>query len=379
MFLGIRRQRKTERAGCRVRAEKTSRLLDRRSFQVIRDFLMEYCDKPFVSGFEQMTPRLLPGYFAPYSDTYENDRRGSYIFCSKGSTSRSIMLEAHVDELGFMITELLPGGFLRFSPVGYYNTLCLEAQDIIIYGKKEVAGVICARPDKPQPEKEIINLRTDWLYIDTGLSGGELEALVQPGDVALLRRKPVILDGDIICARGLDDKAGVAVMLAAARELEHLPHTSTIYYSAAVQEEGPGLGGQIATYQIHPDIAFAFDVGHGWTEDLPRDEMLRVGGGPALAIGGRFHPGMVRKFIAVCEKFGIPYQLEPTPAASGTDAESIQTNRDGVPVLLISIPLRYMHTGVETGSVSDIENIGKAVAHMISEIDRENWEGLLCY
>ena len=88
---------------------------------------------------------------------------------------------------------------------------------------------------------------------------------------------------------------------------------------------------------------------------------------------------MVRKFIAVCEKFGIPYQLEPTPAASGTDAESIQTNRNGVPVLLISIPLRYMHTGVETGSVSDIENIGKAVAHMISEIDRENWEGLLCY
>ena len=79
VFLGIRRQRKTERAGCRVRAEKTSRLLDRRSFQGIRDFLMEYCDKPFVSGFEQMTPRLLPGYFVPYSDTYENDRRGSYM------------------------------------------------------------------------------------------------------------------------------------------------------------------------------------------------------------------------------------------------------------------------------------------------------------
>lgn len=104
---------------------------------MIRDFLMEYCDKPFVSGFEQMTPRLLPGYFAPYSDTYENDRRGSYIFCSKGSASRSIMLEAHVDELGFMITELLPGGFLRFSPVGYYNTLCLEAQDIIIYPSRK--------------------------------------------------------------------------------------------------------------------------------------------------------------------------------------------------------------------------------------------------
>ena len=111
---------------------------------MIRDFLMEYCDKPFVSGFEQMTPRLLPGYFAPYSDTYENDRRGSYIFCSKGSTSRSIMLEAHVDELGFMITELLPGGFLRFSPVGYYNTLCLEAQDNYIW--KERGGRRYLRP-----------------------------------------------------------------------------------------------------------------------------------------------------------------------------------------------------------------------------------------
>ena len=107
--------------------------------------------------------------------------------------------------------------------------------------------------------------------------------------------------------------------------------------------------------------------------------MLKLGGGPALAIGGRFHPGMVKKFISICERYGIRYQLEPTPAASGTDAESIQTNRDGVPVLLISIPLRYMHTGVETGCVTDIENIGKAVAHMISEIDQENWEGLLCH
>lgn len=346
---------------------------------MILDFLREYCDKPFVSGFEQMTPQFLPGYFAPFSDTYENDKRGSYIFCKKGKSSRSIMLEAHVDELGFMITELQPGGFLRFSPVGYYNTLCLESQDVIIFGKEEVPGVICARPDKQKKEKAIVDLRTDWLYMDTGLPDDRLRELVQPGDVALLRRNPVVLDGDVMCARGMDDKVGVAVMLAAARELENLPHTSTIYYSAAVQEEGPGLGGQISTYQIHPDIAFAFDVGHGWAEDLPKGDTLAVGGGPALAIGGRFHPGMVKKFISVCQRFDIPYQLEPTPAASGTDAESIQTNRDGVPVLLISIPLRYMHTGVETGNIRDIENAGKAVAHMISEIDQEDWEGLLCY
>ena len=345
----------------------------------MKDFLLQYCSKPFVSGFEQMTPEFLPGYFAPFSDTYERDNRGSYIFKKRGTAPRSVMLEAHVDELGFMITEVLPGGFLRFSPIGYYNTLFLEFQDVVIYGKRQIPGVICARQDRPQPEKDIVNLRTDWLYIDTGMPEETLRDLVQPGDVALLRREPFMMNDDVICARGLDDKAGVAVMLAAAAELEKLPHTSTIYYAAAVQEEGPGLGGQIATYQIHPDIAFAFDVGHGWAADLPRNEMLTVGGGPALAIGGRFHPGLVKKFVEICEKFDITYQLEPTPAASGTDAESIQTNRDGVPVLLISIPLRYMHTGVEVGSVRDIEGIGKAVAHMISAIDQENWEGLLCY
>ena len=219
---------------------------------MVCDFLLEYCNRPFVSGFEQMTPDLLPKYFMPFSDTYENDRRGSYIFSKKGETSRSVMLEAHVDELGFMITEVMADGFLRFSPVGYYNTLCLECQDVVIYGKKEVPGVICARPDKPQDAKNIINLRTDWLYIDTGLSLDEVKKLIQPGDVALIRRKPFMLDGDIMCARGMDDKAGVAVMLAAAQELEKLPHSSTIYYSAAVQEEGPGLGGQVATYKIHP-------------------------------------------------------------------------------------------------------------------------------
>ena len=125
---------------------------------MVCDFLLEYCNRPFVSGFEQMTPDLLPKYFMPFSDTYENDRRGSYIFSKKGETSRSVMLEAHVDELGFMITEVMADGFLRFSPVGYYNTLCLECQDVVIYGKKEVPGVICARPDKPQDAKNIICL-----------------------------------------------------------------------------------------------------------------------------------------------------------------------------------------------------------------------------
>ncbi len=345
---------------------------------MIREFLMEYCQSPFVSGFEQACPQILIRYFGRFSDTYENDRRGSYIFCKKGNPARRIMLEAHVDELGFMITELLPGGFLRFSPVGYYNTLCLECQDVVIYGKKEIPGVICARPDRARSADEIVCLHTDWLYIDTGFPDDTLRELVQPGDVAVLRREPVMLEGDVMCARGWDDKAGVAVMLAAAQELEKLPHTSTIYYAAAVQEEGPGLGGQIATYQIHPDIAFAFDVGHAWAEDLPRDETLSLGGGPAIAVGGRFHPRLVDKLIAVCREHHIPYQLEPIPAASGTDAESIQTNRDGVPVLLISIPLRYMHTGVETGNLRDIEAIGRAVACMISEIDREDWGNLLC-
>ena len=79
---------------------------------MVRDFLLEYCNRPFVSGFEQMTPDLLPKYFMPFSDTYENDRRGSYIFSKKGETSRSVMLEAHVDELAFMITEVMADGFL---------------------------------------------------------------------------------------------------------------------------------------------------------------------------------------------------------------------------------------------------------------------------
>lgn len=345
---------------------------------MIQDFLLEYCGKPFASGFEQMTPDLLPRYFSPFVDTYETDRRGSYIFCKNGESPRKIMLEAHVDELGFMITELLPGGFLRFSPIGYYNTLCLEAQDVVIYGREKVPGVLCARPDY-QPDGNIVNLRTDWLCIDTGLEERELASLVQPGDVALLNRTPFLLQGDVMCARGMDDKAGVAVMLAAAQELARLPCKSTIYYTAAVQEEGPGLGGRISAFKIRPDIAFVFDVGHAWTLDLPREETLELGGGPAIAVGGRFHPRMVDKLMDVCKRLEIPYQLVPTPAASGTDAESIQVSCGGVPCLLISIPLRYMHTGVEVGRIKDIENIGKAVAHMISEIDAEGWEGLLCF
>jgi tetrahedral aminopeptidase len=346
---------------------------------MIKDFLFEVCSNQFVSGHEHTNGNILKKYFQPYTDSFDEDKIGSYIFKSTGTSSTKIMLAAHSDEIGLMITSILDNGFLRFTSVGGINAASLVAQDIIIYGKESVFGVIGIKPPHLTPEEEREKpLKIKDLFIDTGLSKKELEKKISIGDIAVIKRQPLTLQNSIISSRQLDDKAGVAVMLVVASELKKISHKSNIYYTATAQEETGCRGSATSSYKINPDIGIVLDVGFGLTPDMP-PETASLGKGPAVAIGGRFNPKLTKKFIEVCKQYNYEFQYEASPSSSGTDTESLQINKEGIPCILLSIPLRYMHTSVETIDLKDIETTGKAIARFINEIDNSDLEEILCF
>ncbi|WP_312812253.1 M20/M25/M40 family metallo-hydrolase [Sedimentibacter sp.] len=346
---------------------------------MLREFLTDICKTQFVSGFEHINGDKLINYFEPYTDTYEKDKIGSYIFKAAGTNNTKIMLSAHIDEIGLMITKVLDDGFLSFTQVGGINPASLIAQDVIIYGKENVFGVIGIKPPHVTPaEDRDKTVQLDELYIDTGYPKEILEKLVKVGDIATVKRELVSLQGDVVAAKALDDRACVAVMLETAKELKKLSHKSNIYYTCSAQEETGYRGAITASYKINPDIAVALDVTFGKAPEMGSD-MPQLGKGPAVCMGGRLNPKLTKRFIDTCNNYNYPFQYEVAPSATGTDAEGIQINREGVPCILLSVPLRYMHTSVETISLKDVEITGKAIARFINELDNSDLEEILCF
>lgn len=346
---------------------------------MIKEFLFDVCSTQFVSGFEHTNGSILTKYFEPYTDSYEKDKVGSYIFKSEGTNGKKIMLAAHIDEIGLMVTKVLDGGFLSFTSVGGINPASLVAQDVTVFGKENVFGVIGIKPPHVTTEDERNKpLKLKDLYIDTGYPKERLEKMVRVGDVATIRRTPLQLQGTVVSAKAFDDRACVAVMLETAKELKKLSHKSSIYYAATAQEETGYRGSTAASYKVNPDIGIILDVGFGMTPDMPA-ETAHLGKGPVVAYGGRLNHKLTKKFVEVCKLYNFPMQYEAIPSRTGTDTEALQVNREGIPCILLSIPLRYMHTSVETIDIADVENAGKAIARFINELDNSDLEEILCF
>lgn len=346
---------------------------------MIKEFLFDICSSTLVSGNEFLSSDKLIQYFEPYTDSFEKDKLGSLFFKSNGIKDKKIMLAAHMDEIGLMITNILDGGFLKFTSVGGINAASLVAQEILVHGKEDIFGVIGIKPPHlTSSEERKKQVKLSDLYIDTGYTKEKLSEIVTIGDIAVVKREPVMLQNKLISAKALDDRACIAVMLETAKELNKISHKSNIYYTATVQEETGSRGAATSSYKINPDIGIVLDVDFGMTPEMP-PETGELGKGCIVSIGGRLNTKLTKKFIEICKEYHYNFQYEALPVSTGTDTESLQINNEGVPCILLSIPLRYMHTSVETVDIKDIENTGKAIARFINEIDNSDLEEILCF
>ena len=348
-----------------------------------KEFLKVLSDGSTVSSHEYKMNDFLSSVFEKYSDETMVDDLGNIICLKKGKNNSSnpkIMLAAHMDEIGLMVKYIEENGFIRFTNIGGIDPRTILGQEVIVHGKEDLFGVICSKPPHLQETEEVNKaIKMEDMIIDLGYSKEELEDLISVGDIITIRRKFKSLQGNRVVGKALDNKAGVAAMYECAKELANINHEADVYFVSTVQEEVGVRGAFTSTYRINPDIGIAIDVGFGSTPELPKADTLDMGKGPGITIGGNIHPGLREHLVKVAKEYNIPFQYEIEPGPTGTDGRAMQITKEGIPTLCLSIPLRYMHTSVETIDMIDVKNTGKLLAFFIASISNENLEGLLCY
>ena len=336
-----------------------------------------------ISGFEFTLREKIISYFERYADEVTVDSLGNITALKKGNASGEkvkIMLAAHMDEIGLMVKDIEENGFLRFTNVGGIDPRTILGQELMVHGKENLFGVIGAKPPHLQEAAEQNKaIKMEDMTIDIGLSHEKAKELVKIGDSITINRSIIKLKNNRVAGKALDNRAGVVAIFECLKELNNLNHEADVYFVSTVQEEVSMAGALTAAYRINPDIGIAVDVGFGTTPELDKSDSIDLGKGPGITLGGNIHPGLRKKLVSTAKEYNIPHQMEITVGPTGTDARAMQITKEGIPSLVLSIPLRYMHTSVELIDMVDIKHTGKLLAFFIKEISNENLEGLLCY
>lgn len=321
-----------------------------------------------LSGFEFAGLEKLKSIFERYLDDCEIDPSGNVLgYLRSGKEDAPlIMLDAHSDTIGLVASYFPGGGFIGFKTLGGFDPRVLPCQEVIIHGKEDIFGVIGAKPPHILSKEEMKKgVSLDDLLIDTGLSDEKLKELVQIGAPISVKTKHTLLGKDRFCGGGLDNRAGIATHLLAIEKLKGKNLSADICVVASHSEEIGRFGAKIAADRLSPDFAIVVDVTHGDTPDGDKSKTCTLGKGPAVCLGPNLNRSLTSQLIKVLEEKNIEYQTEVETDDTGTNAWDIQVSSCGIPCVLISVPLRYMHTTVETLSISDIENSAEAISQFI--------------
>ncbi len=335
-----------------------------------------------VSGFEYTLSKAVIDAFTPLCDSVKIDKMGNVIAHKKGSGDGAvkIMMAAHLDEIGFMVKYIEDNGFIRFTTIGGIDPRTTIGQEVWVHGVETILGVVGSKPPHLQDSKEQEEtIKLEDMIIDTGYSKEKLLELVSIGDTITVKRDTVKLLNTKAAGKAMDDRAGVAALLETLKILQGMNHYPDVYMVATVQEEVSMTGAFTSTYHIQPDIGIAVDVGFGTTPELEKADTIELGKGPGITIGGNVHPTLVKRLFETGKVHGIPCQKDVAPGPTGTDARAMQITKEGIPALVVSIPLRYMHTSVELLDLEDIHHTARLLAQFTNSVKEGELEGLLCF
>ena len=272
-----------------------------------------------------------------------------------------VLLDAHIDEIGFVVTEICDGGFLRVAAVGGIDTRVLSASEVTVYGKEAVRGVFTSKPPHLQEageSKKKIELRD--LYIDTGYPKEALEEKVSVGDAAGFFAPALPLENRMVTSKALDDRICAFSILRAAETVDRAKLTTDVCILLSGGEEIGYIGVRTAAFALCPDAAVALDVTNAHMPGGPRHKKdVQLGNGPVISYSATTSRAFTRTLTDTAEAHGIPYAVAAEPGATGTNAHVLQITRSGVPTALVSVPLRYMHTCAEVVSIDDAENAAR--------------------
>ncbi|GAB6151234.1 M20/M25/M40 family metallo-hydrolase [Clostridium novyi] len=300
------------------------------------------------------------------------DEMNNIIVHKKGTKKGSIMIMAHADEIFLIVNDILENGTLKFKGVGV-DSKAIVGREVTIHGKEDILGVINTSKDTDKA------VTADDLAIETGYSKENIEKIVRIGDFVTINGKFVELLNNEIACKTIDNRGSIVSMYQCAKELQNIEHDLDVYFVCSCQEEVGHRGAKMVTYNLNPDIGIAIDTTFDSGALGTHDRENVIGNGPVICHGPNLHHKLNKKIIEIGDKYKIPYGVEVEPGNTGTDAWDIQVTRQGVPSMLVSIPIKYMHTPVELVSMDDINNTGKIIAKLIENLKSDDLEELLCF
>ncbi len=330
--------------------------------------LEKLCSLPAVTGFELNSSKALAEMLMPFVNKVDIDAFGTVTGILKCSipNAKTVLLDAHFDQIGFIVTEVLDGGFLRFISVGGVDPRMLMGCEVTILTNNPISGVICSIPPHLSSEEDRKNaIPVHEMLIDTGL----LDAKVPIGTPIIFSKPLISLSKDIVCSKCLDDRAGIQAILQALKQLNKYDLKVNVAVLFSAQEEITSLGAITGAFRLRPDIAIAVDVSHAHTPDAPSGETFEFGGGTMIGVGPNMNTHLTKSLIRLARAEDIPYQLEVMEGSTGTNAWNIQISTCGTAQALLSIPLKYMHTPIETVKLCDIDATANLIAAFLNNFD----------
>lgn len=316
-----------------------------------------------VSGAEDNIVAVLTELLKPYGEVTVDSMNN--VFCTFGE-GYHFLLDAHLDEIGFVVTDITDDGFIKFDQCSRMDCRFLPAYEVSIWGKKEIKGIISTLPphlQSDEDEKKAPKLKD--LSIDTGYTKEQLADLVSLGDKITFKRNFTPLKNNRLSASCLDDRSGVCAILMALDKLKNLPCKITVMFSS--QEEVGTRGAKIGPFGKNVNEAISVDVSFAYTPGCDKADCGEISKGAMIGFSPILDKTISKKLVDVADRNNIPYQCEIMAGRTGTNADVISVNGCGVKSALISIPEKYMHQAVEVVDLDDIKAVSDLIVAYIAE------------
>lgn len=343
------------------------------------ELLKKTCEIAGAPGFEERIRNLVIKEVEPLVDSMEVDNMGSVITVKKGSSNpdgKKVMVAAHMDEIGFIVTHIDDNGFIRFHTLGGFDPKTLTAQRVVVHGKKDLIGVMGSKPIHvmSQEERNKNPKITDY-FIDLGMKGDEVKELIRVGD-PVTRERELIEMGNCVNCKSIDNRVSVFILMETLRRLEKVPYD--VYGVFTVQEEVGLRGANVAAHRINPDFGIGLDTTIAF--DLPgaqaHEKITSLGEGAAIKVmdaSAICDYRMVDFMKKTADHHQIKWQLEVL-TAGGTDTAGVQRmGKQGAIAGAVSIPTRHLHQVIEMADKDDIESCIQLLKVCLETIDQYDW------
>ncbi|MDD6434141.1 MAG: M20/M25/M40 family metallo-hydrolase [Ruminococcus bromii] len=333
----------------------------------IKNLIFELCSSGGVSGSEEPAIEIANKYLNNFAEV-STDRNGNlYAVLGNKDADKTILLDAHIDRIGFMVTDINSNGFVKVDKCGGIDVRVLQDSELVLQKNNNITGIVCCLPPHLSDGKEDKATPISKTWVDFGMPYDEVKKHIKIGDVLTYHSVSKELLNGRIAAPALDNRCSVAALIRCAEILsdyDNLKYKVVVLFSS--QEETFGTGAKTGAYKTDADEAISVDVSFASQPDISGQySKIELAKGPMICISPILNREMSDKLISIASDNKIPYQTEPISGLTGTNADHISVTKGGVKTSVVSIPQRYMHTTNEVIDIEDVENTSKLIAEYI--------------